>query len=160
MARLRNALPWLACAAAVLAADQATKAWASAELAHGWREVTSFFNLVLMHNTGSAFSFLADAGGWQQFFFGAVAIAVSGAMVWMMLQETGSALTKAAASLVLGGAVGNLIDRLAWGAVTDFLDFHWGTLHWPAFNVADAAIVAGVALLMLSELRGGERSGR
>ena len=150
---LKKALPWFAAALAVLLADQATKLWASRALADGWKEVTSFFNLVLLHNTGSAFSFLADAGGWQQFFFGAVALAVSAAMGWMILQES-SALAKSAAALVLGGAIGNLVDRLAYGAVTDFLDFHWGTLHWPAFNVADTAIVVGVALLVLSELRG------
>lgn len=150
-------LRWYLLAAAALAADQATKAWAESALAGGWIEVTGFFNLVLLRNTGSAFSFLAEAGGWQQLLFGAIAIGISAALAAVIWRQAGDRLVCCASALVIGGALGNLVDRLRLGGVTDFLDFHAGPLHWPAFNVADSAIVLGVALFLLSELRGGKR---
>lgn len=146
-------LRWYALAALALAADQATKAWAESALADGWVRVTGFFSLVLLRNTGSAFSFLADAGGWQQLFFGFVAVAVSAALALVIRKNPSDRLVSCACALVIGGALGNLIDRVRLGAVTDFLDFHAGALHWPAFNVADAAICLGVFLFLLSEFR-------
>lgn len=153
--RTGGAARWFLIALAVFAADQAAKAWANAALADGWIEVTGFFSLVLLRNTGSAFSFLADAGGWQQLFFGAAAVGISAFLSALILRHRTDALLCTGCALVIGGALGNLADRLLAGAVTDFLDFHIGALHWPAFNIADAAIVAGVALLCWKELKGG-----
>ena len=115
--------------------------------------MTGFFNLVLLRNTGSAFSFLADAGGWQKLLFSAVAIGVSAAMAAVIWKHSAEKLAPAAAALVLGGAIGNLIDRLMLGSVTDFIDLHIGDIHWPAFNIADSAIVLGVIFFILIELR-------
>ena len=137
----------------VILADQASKAWANDVLAASWIQVTGFFNLVLLRNTGSAFSFLADAGGWQKLLFSAVAIGVSAAMAAVIWKHSAEKLAPAAAALVLGGAIGNLIDRLMLGSVTDFIDLHIGDIHWPAFNIADSAIVLGVIFFILIELR-------
>lgn len=152
-----TALRWYLLALATFAADQATKAWAEEALAEGWVEVTGFFNLVLLHNTGSAFSFLADAGGWQQILFGTIALGISAALALVIWKHPAERLVSCACALVIGGALGNLLDRLRLGGVTDFLDFHAGALHWPAFNVADSAIVLGVFLFLLSELRSGKK---
>lgn len=137
----------------MILADQASKAWANDVLAASWIQVTGFFNLVLLRNTGSAFSFLADAGGWQKLLFSAVAIGVSAAMAAVIWKHSAEKLAPAAAALVLGGAIGNLIDRLMLGSVTDFIDLHIGDIHWPAFNIADSAIVLGVIFFILIELR-------
>lgn len=150
-----KAWPWLVLAALVTLADQLTKGWVAAYLGNGESEaVTGFFNLVLVHNSGAAFSFLANAGGWQHWLFLALALAVS---VWIMTmlcrQDTGRRLSLALA-LILGGALGNVIDRLNQGAVVDFLDFHWGGYHWPAFNLADSAIMLGAALMVFDQLLG------
>ena len=145
-----GAILWFALALLVILADQASKAWANDVLAASWIQVTGFFNLVLLRNTGSAFSFLADAGGWQKLLFSAVAIGVSAAVIW---KHSAEKLAPAAAALVLGGAIGNLIDRLMLGSVTDFIDLHIGDIHWPAFNIADSAIVLGVIFFILIELR-------
>lgn len=122
--------------------------------------VTSFFNIVRAHNTGAAFSFLAAAGGWQRWFFTALALAAAVFITFLLRTHAGQKLFAFSLSMVLGGAVGNLIDRLVHGYVVDFLDFHWSWLtpmfaggHFPAFNVADAAITAGVIGLILDELR-------
>ncbi len=152
MQKKTSPLLWWGLAVLTLLADQGTKYWANAALADAWVEVTPFFNLVLLRNTGAAFSFLADAGGWQMIFFSAVAIAVSFVMVRLFMKSPEKKIQSAAASLIAGGAIGNLIDRFAFGAVTDFLDFHAGSLHWPAFNVADSAIVLGVALFLLADI--------
>ena len=136
-----GAILWFALALLVILADQASKAWANDVLAASWIQVTGFFNLVLLRNTGSAFSFLADAGGWQKLLFSAVAIGVSAAMAAVIWKHSAEKLAPAAAALVLGGAIGNLIDRLMLGSVTDFIDLHIGDIHWPAFNIADSAIV-------------------
>ena len=148
-----GAILWFALALLVILADQASKAWAIAVLAASWIQVTGFFNLVLLRNTGSAFSFLADAGGWQKLLFSAVAIGVSAAMAAVIWKDSAEKLAPAAAALVLGGAIGNLIDRLMLGSVTDFIDLHIGDIHWPAFNIADSAIVLGVIFFILIELR-------
>ena len=154
MSRSRTgAILWFALALLVILADQASKAWANDVLAASWIQVTGFFNLVLLRNTGSAFSFLADAGGWQKLLFSAVAIGVSAAMAAVIWKHSAEKLAPAAAALVLGGAIGNLIDRLMLGSVTDFIDLHIGDIHWPAFNIADSAIVLGVIFFILIELR-------
>ena len=148
-----GAILWFALALLVILADQASKAWANDVLAASWIQVTGFFNLVLLRNTGSAFSVLADAGGWQKLLFSAVAIGVSAAMAAVIWKHSAEKLAPAAAALVLGGAIGNLIDRLMLGSVTDFIDLHIGDIHWPAFNIADSAIVLGVIFFILIELR-------
>ncbi len=148
-----GAILWFALALLVILADQASKAWANDVLTASWIQVTGFFNLVLLRNTGSAFSFLADAGGWQKLLFSAVAIGVSAAMAAVIWKHSAEKLAPAAAALVLGGAIGNLIDRLMLGSVTDFIDLHIGDIHWPAFNIADSAIVLGVIFFILIELR-------
>ena len=148
-----GAILWFALALLVILADQASKAWANDVLAASWIQVTGFFNLVLLRNTGSAFSFLADAGGWQKLLFSAVAIGVSAAMAAVIWKHSAEKLAPAAAALVLGGAIGNLIDRLMLGSVTDFIDLHIGDIHWPAVNFADSAIVLGVIFFILIELR-------
>jgi signal peptidase II len=146
--------PWFLAAVLVLAADRLTK-W----LVVGWLrrgesfEVTGFFELVLVYNQGAAFSFLADAPGWQRPFFIAVATVVSAVVGAMLLRNPGKRLLCAGLALILGGALGNLWDRVALGAVVDFLDFHAFGWHWPAFNVADAAISVGAALLIADGFR-------
>lgn len=148
-----GAILWFALALLVILADQASKAWANDVLAASWIQVTGFFSLVLLRNTGSAFSFLADAGGWQKLLFSAVAIGVSAAMAAVIWKHSAEKLAPAAAALVLGGAIGNLIDRLMLGSVMDFIDLHIGDIHWPAFNIADSAIVLGVIFFILIELK-------
>lgn len=150
---------WLALSVAVIALDLATKAWASATFRPGeFREVLPFFNLVLAHNTGAAFSFLAGAGGWQRWFFTAITLAISAVLVVLLRRSGDKPLLAAAFALVLGGALGNLYDRLTLGYVVDFLDFHWGGAHFPAFNVADSAITVGVALLLWDGVRPASRA--
>ena len=144
-----KAAPWFLAAALVVGADRLTK-W----MIQGWLrpgeayEVTGFFELVLVYNRGAAFSFLADAPGWQRPFFIAVASIVSAVIGWMLWRHPGKRLLCAGLALILGGALGNLWDRIAWGAVVDFLDFHVAGWHWPAFNVADSAITVGAALVI------------
>ncbi len=114
------------------------------------RPVTSWFNLVLVHNTGAAFSFLQDAAGWQRWFFVGLASAVTiGLLIWVMRLKAGAWRLRTGIVLILGGAIGNVIDRVRLGYVVDFLDVHVNSWHWPAFNVADAAICCGVGLLLL-----------
>ena len=145
---------WLWVSLAVVVADLATKAWISSAFAYGEsREVTPFFNLVLVHNKGAAFSFLADAGGWQRWFFTVVTIVISAAIVAMLRRQHGSRLLAVSLALVLGGAIGNLYDRLTLGHVVDFVQLHARGYYWPAFNVADSAISVGVALLVWDSLR-------
>jgi signal peptidase II len=147
---------WLALAAAIVAADLATKAWITSIFRYGEvREVTSFFNLVLVHNTGAAFSFLAGAGGWQRWFFAVVSIVISAVIVVMLRRHAHNRLLAGALAMVLGGALGNLHDRLRFGYVVDFIQVHAGGYYWPAFNAADSAITLGVALLLWDGLRAG-----
>ncbi len=145
---------WLWISAAVVAADVATKAWMSRAFVRGEvLEVTSFFNMVLMYNTGAAFSFLAGAGGWQRWFFTVVAVAISAAIVVILARNRSDAWISASLALVLGGALGNLYDRLTLGEVVDFVQLHAAGYYWPAFNVADSAITVGVVFLVWDSLR-------
>jgi signal peptidase II len=112
-----------------------------------------YFNLTYVHNTGAAFSFLSEAGGWQRWFFAALALGISIVLiVWLARLQKHETLLAVALALILGGAVGNLIDRLAYGYVIDFLDAYYNTWHWPAFNIADSAITLGVALMLAESL--------
>ena len=147
-------LLWLGIAVIVVLLDQVSKITMSRLLAYGQSEmITPYFNLVMVYNQGAAFSFLANSGGWQRWFFSGLAFVVSLVIIWMLHKNTTQRLFCWALTLILGGAVGNLIDRVLYGHVIDFLDFHIGTLHWPAFNVADSAITVGAALFVLDELR-------
>jgi len=147
-------LMWLGIAVIIVLLDQVTKITMSRLLVYSQSEVmTPYFNLVMVYNQGAAFSFLANSGGWQRWFFSGLAFVVSLAIIWMLWKNASQRLFCWSLSLILGGAVGNLIDRLIYGHVIDFLDFHIGTLHWPAFNVADSAITVGAALFVLDELR-------
>lgn len=150
----RRLLVWLGIALVVVALDQFTKTLilGSFELGEA-RHVADFFNVVRVHNSGAAFSFLAGASGWQRWFFVGLGVAAAVFIVWMLRAQGHQRLFAWALSLILGGAVGNVVDRLLHGHVIDFLDFHWGPRHFPAFNVADAAITVGAALLILDELR-------
>ena len=152
--RLRTG-PWLLLALGVAVLDQLTKWWVLQTFQPGGvLEVLPVFNLVLTFNEGAAFSFLSDAGGWQRWFFiGLTLIVVVALLVWLWRLSRTERWTALALSLVLGGALGNLVDRLRMGKVTDFLDFHWQGWHWPAFNLADSAITIGVAILLLISLR-------
>lgn len=152
----RSATPllWLAFAALVVVLDQFFKIVIVRSFTFGEsRPVTGFFNLVLVYNKGAAFSFLADAGGWQRWFFTGLGLAVGAFIVWLLFRHAGQKLFSLAVSLVLGGAIGNVIDRIVYGHVVDFLDFHLRGYHWPAFNVADCAITVGAVLLIVDEFR-------
>jgi signal peptidase II len=147
-------LLWLGIAVILVLLDQVSKITMSRLLVYGQSEmITPYFNLVMVYNQGAAFSFLANSGGWQRWFFSGLALVVSLVIIWMLHKNATQRLFCWALTLILGGAVGNLIDRLLYGHVIDFLDFHIGTLHWPAFNVADSAITVGAALFVLDELR-------
>lgn len=149
----RRLAPWLALAAVVIVLDQITKQWVEHVFDYGdVRPVTSFFNLVLTYNKGAAFSFLASASGWQSTFLMVVAVAASIFIVFLLARHSHQRWFSLALALILGGALGNLIDRAAYGHVVDFLDFHWRGWHWPAFNLADSAIVGGALLLIVDEL--------
>jgi signal peptidase II len=152
---------WLGVSLVVVIADLATKAWIASAFAYGEsRAITPFFNLVLVYNKGAAFSFLADAGGWQRWFFTGVTIVISAVIVAMLRRQHANRLLALALALVLGGALGNLYDRVTLGHVVDFVQLHAGGYYWPAFNVADSAICVGVVLLLWDSLRqGGEARG-
>jgi len=146
-------LLWIGIAALIVVADQFTKVLVLGSFQYGESlPMTSFFNLVRVHNLGAAFSFLADAGGWQRWFFTGLGTVAALVMVWMLRAHAGQRLFCSAISFILGGAVGNVIDRLMHGYVVDFLDFYWGRWHFPAFNLADSAITLGAILLILDEL--------
>ncbi|HEU4458772.1 MAG TPA: signal peptidase II [Methylibium sp.] len=147
-------LAWLGFALVIIVIDQVTKTLVIGHFRLGdSMRITEFFNLVRAHNTGAAFSFLAGAGGWQRWFFVGLGIAASGFIVWMLRTQGQQKLFACALSLILGGALGNVIDRLLHGYVVDFLDFHWAGWHFPAFNAADSAITLGAALLIFDEVR-------
>jgi signal peptidase II len=148
---------WLVVAAAVIVLDLATKAWIVAHFHEGEQlPVTSFMSLVLAYNTGAAFSFLAGHDGWQRWLFTGIAVVASVFLVWM-LRRGGHRVMMAGLALILGGALGNLWDRIVIGRVTDFLLFHYAGWSWPAFNVADSAITVGAALLILDSFRHDKR---
>jgi signal peptidase II len=151
---MRKLATWYALAVPVALLDQLTKQWVSAVFDYGEaRAVTGFFNLVLTHNTGAAFSFLASAAGWQRGFFIAIALVAIIVISVLLLRHAGDKLFCVALALILGGAIGNVVDRIVLGHVVDFLDFHIGGWHWPAFNVADSAITAGAVLLLVDSFR-------
>lgn len=151
-------LRWLGLSAIVIALDLYTKSLVQTALQYGERvPVTGFFDLVLFHNRGAAFSFLAGAGGWQRLFFSAFAIAASVYIVYLLRKHPQQKLFCLALSLILGGALGNLYDRLTLGYVVDFLFFHYRGWSWPAFNVADSAISIGVVLLLWDGFRKPQR---
>ncbi|MFM0005000.1 signal peptidase II [Paraburkholderia dipogonis] len=146
--------PWLGVALIVILFDQLTKIAVQKVFAYGVaHEVTSFFNLILVYNRGAAFSFLAMAGGWQRWAFTALGVVAALVICYLLRRHGGQKMFCTALALILGGALGNVIDRLAYGHVIDFLDFHVRTWHWPAFNLADSAITIGAVLLVLDELR-------
>jgi len=146
-------LPWLGLSLAIFIADQFTKVLILGYYRLGDSTyVTSFFNVVRAHNTGAAFSFLAGASGWQRWFFTAVGIAAAVFIVWMLRSHAGQKLFSFAMACILGGAIGNVVDRLLHGYVVDFVQLHWRGWYFPAFNVADSAITIGAACLILDEL--------
>lgn len=145
---------WLIVSAAIVVLDQLTKLIIQNVLAGApFIEVTSFFQLVLAHNKGAAFSFLSDQSGWQRGLFIGIAVFASGFIVLLLRRHREEVLFSLALSLILGGAIGNLIDRLLLGAVVDFLYFHIGEYYWPAFNVADMAISCGAGLIIWDATR-------
>ena len=160
-----NALPWLALSAIVIVLDQLTKAWVLSSLPEYQPipVIEGFWNWYRTYNTGAAFSFLSDAGGWQQYFFIVLAIAISGLLAfWLSRTPRGDWKTALPFALVVGGAIGNVIDRFQHGHVIDFIQWHWRDHYWPAFNVADAAIVGGaigIALFGLLQGRDAAKGG-
>ena len=147
-------LPWLALALLVLFLDQLTKIVIERAFNFGdVRPVTSFFNLVLTYNKGAAFSFLANAGGWQDEFLTFIGLAASAFIVYLLALHGHQRLFAGALALILGGAIGNVIDRILHGYVIDFIHAHWGGAYFPAFNIADSAITIGAALMILDAFR-------
>ncbi len=145
--------PWLGWAVLLLVADQVTKTLILGNYRLGDATfVTSFFNIVRAHNTGAAFSFLSNAGGWQRWLFTGIGVAATLFIVWQLRAHPGQRLFSFAMASILGGAVGNVVDRLLHGYVVDFLDFHMNGWHFPAFNIADTAITVGAVCLILDEL--------
>ena len=158
---MSSAWRWFALAAAVVAADQAAKWAVLGHFAYGERrEITAFFNLVLVYNKGAAFSMFADAPGWQTPLLAAFAVAAAAIVSFLIVRNPAKRLLCLGLALILGGALGNLVDRLRFGHVVDFLDFHAAGWHWPAFNVADTAITVGAALLILDGFVHHERRAR
>ena len=145
--------PWLAWAVFLVGADQITKSLILNHYRLGDSTfITSFFNIVRAHNTGAAFSFLADAGGWQRWLFTGIGVAATIFIVWQLRAHPGQKLFSFALSSILGGAVGNVVDRLMHGYVVDFLQFHYAGWYFPSFNLADSAITLGAVCLILDEL--------
>jgi signal peptidase II len=144
---------WLGIAALVLIADQFSKVLivSTYQLGEGF-SVSSFFNIVRVHNHGAAFSFLASEGGWQRWFFTGLGVVATVVMVWLLKKHAEQKLFCFAIACIMGGAVGNVADRVLYGYVVDFLDFYYAGIHFPAFNVADSGITLGAALLILDEV--------
>jgi signal peptidase II len=147
--------PWLGIAFIVILLDQISKITITRTFTHGEdKPITSFFNLVLAYNKGAAFNFLSDQGGWQRYLFAGIAIAAVGFIIYLLRKHAGQRMFCWALALIMGGALGNLVDRVAYGHVIDFLDFYWrGLGHFPAFNIADTAITIGAFLFIIDELR-------
>ena len=146
-------LPWLGLALLILIADQFTKVLILGYYRLGDATyITSFFNMVRVHNAGAAFSFLANAGGWQRWLFTGIGIVAAIFIIWMLKSHPGQKLFSFALACILGGAIGNVIDRTLYGYVVDFLDFHYAGWHFPAFNIADSAISIGAVCLILDEI--------
>jgi signal peptidase II len=156
----RGVVLGFALAGLVLAADVATKvaivAWVEYGTAHGWLPI---LNIVHVLNRGAAFSFLHDAGGWQRYLLVAIALAASVLLAFMIRRPGTSIMERTSFGLILAGALANMVDRVARGAVVDWIDFHWGPHHWPAFNMADVGISIGAALIVLGDVGGRKRQG-
>ena len=145
---------WLWVSALVILLDQLSKAWIASRFGYGEvLVILGVFNLVLVHNTGAAFSFLSDAGGMQRWLFSIIAIVASVWIVWLLRRHGTQKLFALALSMILGGALGNLIDRIRYGYVVDFLQFHWDEHYFPAFNLADSAITCGAFILIFDSFR-------
>ena len=151
-----NALIWLWLSLLVVVLDQVTKLWIDSSLQYNQPvPVLAFFDLRLLYNEGAAWSFLADAGGWQRWFLSCLAVVVTAILViWLSRLKQAYCLLAVALALVIGGAVGNVIDRIMYGYVIDFIDVYYNAWHWPAFNIADSAISLGAILLIIDALRG------
>ncbi|KVK90644.1 signal peptidase II [Burkholderia sp. MSMB1498] len=146
--------PWLGISLIVILFDQLTKIAVLKMFAYGaMHQITPFFNLTLIYNRGAAFGFLATAGGWQRWAFTALGVGATLVICYLLKRHGHQRLFSLSLALILGGALGNVIDRLIYGHVIDFLDFHVGAWHWPAFNLADSAITVGAVLLIYDELR-------
>ena len=153
----KTGLRWLWLAVLAFVLDQASKLAVVKLLPFGYPgvEITPFFNLVHVYNKGAAFSFLADQGGWQRWFFALLAFAICGLLIhWLRKQSVTQRWSGIAYSLIIGGALGNVFDRLVLGHVVDFLDFYWQRARWPAFNLADSFIFIGAAMIVLDGFRG------
>jgi signal peptidase II len=147
-------LRYLTIAVVTLLLDQLSKWSALSNLQLGVSEpVLPFMNWLLLFNPGAAFSFLAQSSGWQRWFFTVLGLAASAYIVWLLRKSLGDKMLCWALSLILGGALGNVLDRIMYGAVVDFIDLHYANWHWPAFNIADSAICIGAALIIWGELR-------
>ncbi|ELS8949226.1 signal peptidase II [Vibrio fluvialis] len=154
----QSGVRWLWLALLVFVADIAIKLVVMDSMGYGWEnriEILPFFNLLYVHNYGAAFSFLSDQAGWQRWLFTGIAFAVVGLLAfWMRRLPSSDKWNNMAYALIIGGAVGNVFDRVVHGFVVDYLDFYWGTYHWPAFNLADSAICIGAAMIILDGFRG------
>ncbi|BCV65820.1 signal peptidase II [Shewanella carassii] len=156
----QSGLRWYWVAVLVFLADQLSKQWVLGNFKlYESVQLLPFFNLTYVRNYGAAFSFLSDAGGWQRWLFTAVAVGFSVLLtVWLRRQSAGLWRLNLAYTLVIGGALGNLVDRLMHGFVVDFLDFYWKTSHYPAFNIADSAICVGAVLIIWDSFFGGDKA--
>jgi len=155
---MRKLAPWYALALLLVLLDQLSKQWISASFSYGEaRAVTGFFNLVLTHNQGAAFSFLASASGWQRVFFISIALIAIVVISVLLARHAGEKLFCLSLALILGGAIGNVVDRILLGYVVDFLDFYVAAWHWPAFNLADSAITVGAVLMIVDSFFPGTR---
>ena len=152
--QLGSAKAYLFLALLVLIADQISKWWAQMSLPMAQAiKVTDFLNWFLIYNPGAAFSFLSQAGGWQRWFFTIIGIVAAAVIIWLLQKNTQDRPFCIALALILGGAIGNVLDRLLYGAVVDFIDVHYDGRHWPAFNLADSAISIGATLIVINEIR-------
>jgi signal peptidase II len=154
---MRSLAKWLGLAVVVTLADQASKRWITAWMGTPpIRRVNDYFDLVLAHNQGAAFSLLADASGWQRYFFSGIALAALLFIGILIVRHANNRRFCLGLSLIMGGALGNLVDRVLLGTVTDFIQWHVGHHYWPAFNLADSAITLGVAVLLWDSLKAGK----
>ena len=155
----RGFVTWMVLAALLFWIDQASKAWILEHYRLGeYTPITGFFNIVRAHNPGAAFSFLATAGGWQRWFFTGIGVVVALVITWQLYKHSANKLFCLSLTCIMGGAIGNVVDRLQHGYVVDMLDFYWGTSHFPAFNVADMCISLGAGLLILDEILRAKRA--
>lgn len=158
----QSGVRWLWLALLVFVADIGIKLVVMNSMGYGWEnriEILPFFNLLYVHNYGAAFSFLSDQAGWQRWFFTAIAFVVTGLLAfWMRRLPASDKWNNIAYALIIGGAVGNVFDRVVHGFVVDYLDFYWGNYHWPAFNLADSAICIGAAMIILDSFRSSKKA--